>query len=112
MTAAGTNAPVHLDFTAAPPNSRLIVAATATGGQADVTMHPTFDGRFVVEADQPGKAKLGLRHDVEDPLGEGRKRNESMANVNDQHIAGYVSWGMKNQGAVVVASDESATLIV
>ena len=118
VTARGTNASVMLDVSHAPVESRLVLNARAMGARADVVLHPTFEGLYLIESAHAGSAKLHERKGVEDPSGRGRKRSVDMFNWRNKRLVGYVGWSSSSDelvspwGGAVVESDEAASLTV
>lgn len=118
VTAHGANASVVLDVSAAPVDSRLETNARAVGARADVVLHPTFEGTFLVESARVGGAKLHVRKGIEDPAGRGRKRRVETFNLRHQRIGGFLGWSsaldkyVGGWGSATVESDEVVSLTI
>lgn len=118
VTARSINGPVMLDVSAAPVESRLVLNAKAIGARADVILHPTFEGLYLIESAHAGSTKLHERKEVEDPSGRGRTRRVEKFNWRNQRMAGYIGWSsapvelLSPWGGVVIESDEAVSLTV
>ena len=74
------HAPIHVGFVDAPPDSRLVLDAQTFSHEGTVTLHPAFEGSFVLARKGVDAAwrlpEVYVPEGVEDPAGRGRKRAE------------------------------------
>ncbi|KAI0669408.1 hypothetical protein C8Q78DRAFT_976847 [Trametes maxima] len=113
-TAMSTNGPVAVVFTEAPVNSLLNASAVSSNSPVRVLAHPTFEGTFELHSawfSPPGIEQ----HDVEDPLGNGRRRALQVNTIRRGAVRGKVEWTPKHADAKnghvnVETSNAKATL--
>jgi len=93
-----------VNFTDSPVDSRLLLKANSTLSPVDVQLHSAYEGRFFLETSlSRPDVVVG---DVEDPSGQGRKRNVDIRAVKGNRIDGDVSWSGagKDRGEVLISS--------
>ena len=89
------NSPLHIGFTDAPVGSTLDFTGFTTNSPALAFLHPTYQGDLLVKSTLFGP-KIEVRHDLEDPKGEGRTRTVDVSNVGKE-IVGKVYWGSEEE---------------
>jgi len=93
-----------VNFTDSPVDSRLLLKANSTLSPVDVQLHSAYEGRFFLETSL-SRPDVVVR-EVEDPSGQGRKRNVDIRAVRGNRIDGDVSWSEagKDRGEVLISS--------
>jgi len=91
-----SNSPFYIGFADAPVDSTLRFDGFTSKFPAVASLHPTYEGDFVVKSTLFGP-KVHVREDVTDPKGEGRKRTIDISKSRKE-IVGKVYWGSKEEG--------------
>lgn len=76
MSINGTNSPVRVIFPHAPADHALTLTAHTDNTPLDLTLHPTFEGNFLV---QGARRMVTVQTAAEDPAGRGRQRHVDWA---------------------------------
>jgi hypothetical protein len=65
-----------------------------------VSLHPTYEGTFTLDSSLvPFGAHVLVDEGVQDPAGDGRKRNVELRKGNGGgHVEGWVEWGDSEEG--------------
>ncbi|EDR07808.1 uncharacterized protein LACBIDRAFT_297984 [Laccaria bicolor S238N-H82] len=93
-------AKLTLTFPSSPLDSSLSLNARTSLASIDVSLHPTYEGTFTLDASlTPFGAKVFVDEDVRDPAGEGRKRKVEVRRGNGGgRVEGSVGWGDGEEG--------------
>ena len=96
VSASTTNAPLAIAIADAPPDAYLGLSARAYGAAARVTLHPTYEGAFALEAAPPLVPEVNWpRADMVDPAGRGRELvHEEACFPKRGRIEGWAGWGL------------------
>ncbi|KAG9221279.1 hypothetical protein CCMSSC00406_0008886 [Pleurotus cornucopiae] len=102
-----SNAPLNINFPTAPVDSTLSLDAKTTNAGADVSLHPTYEGRFELVSSL--FAPVVEKSTVNDPSGRGRERTIQYSSLNRGVLSGKVQWAGsdKSDGRVLVKSSNA-----
>ncbi|KAF4598791.1 hypothetical protein EYR38_007199 [Pleurotus pulmonarius] len=102
-----SNAPLDINFPTAPVDSTLSLDAKTSNGGAEVSLHPTYEGRFELVSSlfAPSVEKSA----VSDPSGRGRERTIQYTSLNKGILSGNVQWtgSDESDGRVLVKSSNA-----
>ncbi|KJA27953.1 hypothetical protein HYPSUDRAFT_790490 [Hypholoma sublateritium FD-334 SS-4] len=93
VSATTSNSDLHLRFAAQPVDSRLDLSASTTNGPADVSVHPAYEGHFVLQSSTG--ALIHEEKDVRDPSGYRRERHVHFRELQSggmSVVEGRVQW--------------------
>lgn len=93
VSATTSNSDLHLRFAAQPVDSRLDLNAATTNGPAEVSVHPAYEGRFVLQSSTG--AHIREEKDAQDPSGYKRERHvhyREMQSGGMNVVEGRVQW--------------------
>ena len=98
VSADAVGAPLALAITDAPLDAHLALTALTDGPPVRVTLHPTYEGAFVLEAAPPFVPELNWPGaDIVDPAGRGRtfvhKEAYSPYSPERGRLKGWMGWG-------------------
>ncbi|KAF9494205.1 hypothetical protein BDN71DRAFT_1393660 [Pleurotus eryngii] len=102
-----SNAPLNINFPTAPVDSTLSLDAKTSNAGADVSLHPTYEGRFELVSSL--FAPVVEKSTVNDPSGRGRERTIQYSSLNRGVLSGKVQWAGsdKSDGRVLVKSSNA-----
>jgi len=110
VTARTSNGPLNVNFPTSPLDSTLKLVAATSNSLAFVSLGPAYEGTFSLSTSNfsPSVTRRG----VEDPSGNGRKRNVDTSTSGRGVLSGSVSWsGRRGSGAVEVKSSNSPVIL-
>ncbi len=99
VSATTSNSDLRLRFAVQPVDSRLDLSASTTNGPTDISMHPAYEGRFVLQSST--EAHIREKRDVRDPSGHGRERHVHYRELQSSRlkvVEGRVQW-WRNKGS-------------
>ena len=99
VSARTSNSPLKLVFVDAPVDSILFVAAGTSNSPAQVRLHETYEGSFMLRGSTFFPPTVEWREGVQDPAGHGRERTVETKIINDSLVTGDVFWGEKAKKA-------------
>jgi len=86
-----TKGDININFPSAPINHNLVLSAQTHFAPAHVTLHETFEGRFVLRSAYGGKSFVDWDEQAEDPTGKGRVRNVTL-DMDKGWYRGHTEW--------------------
>ncbi|KII92128.1 hypothetical protein PLICRDRAFT_27375 [Plicaturopsis crispa FD-325 SS-3] len=113
VDAQTSNSKIYVGFPTSPVDSILHVDARSSNSPAIVSLHPAYEGTFVVQSSMIGPS-LEYSRGVEDPAGKGRQRRLEQRRVSRRgHIEGSVQWGdeKKDAGSVSLKTSNSPAIL-
>jgi DUF4097 and DUF4098 domain-containing protein YvlB len=111
FVASTKNSPVNVSFPIAPVNSTLKCTVSTSNGDANVYMHPTYEGSVMLSTSN-GMTKLLQSDDVEDPAGLDRPRTIKWDVISRWAWMGWVGWGEKKKvGELTVSTSNGANIL-
>jgi hypothetical protein len=86
-----------------------------TNGHSDVSLHPTYEGQFVISTSASSKIQVNVDEEVKDPSGKQRERQVKYTGSMKGFQTGEVFWGSKldktRDGVVTITTSKGpATL--
>ncbi|PVF97004.1 hypothetical protein CPB86DRAFT_707903 [Serendipita vermifera] len=109
--ASTKNSPVEVKFPVAPVNSTLKCTVSTSNGDANVYMHPTYEGSVVLTTSN-GMTKLHQEEGIKDPAGLDRPRIIKWNVVSRWAWMGWIGWGeQKKVGELTVSSSNGAIVL-
>ena len=119
VSASTTNAPLAIAIGDAPPNAHLALSARAYRALARVTLHPTYEGAFALEAASPFVPELNWPcAGMTDPAGRGRTLVHEETHFAERgRVEGWVGWGpvdgvdAQERGRVWVAQSRGEAML-
>ena len=104
-----SNKRLSLDFPTAPVDSRLNLVARTSNAHAQVTLHPTYEGRLTVRTSN--QAAFIDSKPISDPAGRDRRRSVTVTNSKWGFARGLALWSGEYMGSVdIQTSNELAEL--
>ena len=100
---------VRIKFDDAPVESTLALTSKTSTGSVNVDLHPTYEGTFSLSSSLSHPV-VNIKDEVEDPIGEGRKRTVKFVRARGHVVAGEVTWGdTRADGSRVVLKSDVGT---
>ncbi|KAF5342520.1 hypothetical protein D9611_001209 [Ephemerocybe angulata] len=116
VTATTSNAKVGLTFPQAPVKSTLKLSAHTSNGGVDVSLHPTYEGSYLLTSSATQNLRVIADENEADPEGKGRKRIVNNKFVTKGFVNGETYWESKDEkedywgSALLTTSNAHVTL--
>ncbi|KAF5321149.1 hypothetical protein D9619_002088 [Psilocybe cf. subviscida] len=114
VTTKTSNGRSSVSIPDAPVDSKLLLTSTTSNAHADVSLHPTYEGKFVVTTSRSSKIEVIVDDKVKDPSGQQRKRSRVGLSRRGSH-SGEVFWGDKSEktkdGVVKLATSNGEAIL-
>ncbi|KAH8103466.1 hypothetical protein BXZ70DRAFT_1005881 [Cristinia sonorae] len=116
VDARTSNGALVVDFPTSPSAAHLSLSARTSNAQAQVHLHPRYEGTFGLVTSPSTKTVLQHQDSTEDPDGEGRERIVDITTNMRGVLEGTITWGRKEDakrlGNVLVRTSSSPVSLV